>query len=122
MLITSQTQLSAKLKICTCTHLMDNQSYSEILNYFTSTDKKYPEAIYCLSPQERVDAKSKFRQRVKPYVLKNGILMHGDQELLQASRLSTVLRVCHDNPSSGGHFGRDKTYNKIASRYYWKGT
>ena len=47
--------------------------------------------------------------------------MHGDQELLQASRFS-VLRVCHDNPSSGGHFGRDKTYNKIASRYYWKGT
>ena len=48
--------------------------------------------------------------------------MHGDQELLQASRFSTVLRVCHDNPSSGGHFGRDKTYNKFASRYYWKGT
>ena len=46
---------------------MDDQSYSEILGYFTSRDKKYPEAIYCLSPYERVDAKSKFRQRVKPY-------------------------------------------------------
>lgn len=29
--------------------------------------------------------------------------MHRDQEVLQASRVSTVLRVCHDNPSTGGH-------------------
>ena len=36
--------------------------------------------------------------------------MRDDKEVLQACRISSVLRACHDNPSSGGHFGRDKTY------------
>ena len=101
---------------------MDDQSYYQIFNYFTSTENKYPETICCLSAHERVDAKSKFRQRVKPYELKKGILMNGDKEVLQACRLSSVLRARHDiHLQEVIFFARDKTYNKIASRYYWKG-
>lgn len=31
------------------------------------------------------------------------------------------IQGCHDNPVSGGNFGRDKMFNKIKQNYYWKG-
>ena len=31
-----------------------------------------------------------------------------------------ILEACH-NGRTGGHFGRDKTLEKIVRRYYWKG-
>ena len=35
--------------------------------------------------------------------------------------MPSILKACHDNPSTGEHFGRDKTLCKITQRYYWKG-
>ncbi|KAK7120178.1 hypothetical protein R3I94_020253 [Phoxinus phoxinus] len=32
-----------------------------------------------------------------------------------------VLRDCHDSPATGGHQGITRTFNKIASAYYWQG-
>ena len=31
-----------------------------------------------------------------------------------------ILESCHDNVG-GCHLGRDKTVDKVVSRYYWKG-
>ena len=32
-----------------------------------------------------------------------------------------VIKACHDDPVWGEHFGRDKTYQKVAKRHYWSG-
>lgn len=31
-----------------------------------------------------------------------------------------ILKCCHDNDTTGGHFGLQKTYDKINNKYYWK--
>ena len=66
------------------------------------------------------NAKKSFRQTVKPYTLKDGFLMHAEKQVLRKSEVDAALKMCRDNPVTGGHFGRDKTYQKIASRFYWK--
>ncbi|CAF4598377.1 unnamed protein product, partial [Rotaria magnacalcarata] len=30
-----------------------------------------------------------------------------------------ILKIYHDTPGNGAHFGRDKTTRKIQERYYW---
>ncbi len=30
------------------------------------------------------------------------------------------MEACHDNLVGGCHFGRDRTLDKVTSRYYWK--
>ena len=32
-----------------------------------------------------------------------------------------ILEACYDDHTGGCHFGRDKTLQKFAQRYYWKG-
>lgn len=32
-----------------------------------------------------------------------------------------VLQSLHDDPAGGCHFGRDKTRDKVSSRYFWLG-
>ena len=32
-----------------------------------------------------------------------------------------VLQSLHDDPAGGCHFGRDKTRDKVSSRYFWHG-
>jgi len=58
-----------------------------------------------------------FRQTAKPYHAERAILYHGEKEVLTKSRMPNVLKVCHENPVSGGHFGRDKTLAKISDRF-----
>ena len=67
------------------------------------------------------DAKSNFRRLVKPYTVDNGVIKHKGKEVLLQSRVEDMLKAYHDNPATGGHFGRDKTLAKLAERYYWKG-
>ncbi|CAF4426912.1 unnamed protein product, partial [Didymodactylos carnosus] len=31
----------------------------------------------------------------------------------------TILRIYHDTPANGAHFGRDRTIHKIKQRYFW---
>ncbi|XP_046584442.1 uncharacterized protein LOC124291502 [Haliotis rubra] len=100
---------------------MDDNLYTQILNFYTNSDKKYPQHIYDLDPDTRLNAKSHFRQTAKPFWVANGIVFHGEREVLTKSRLPSILKACHDNPATGGHFGRDKTFGKISSRCYWKG-
>ena len=100
---------------------MDDRLYNQILHFFISNENKYPGEIYKLPPEKRVNAKSQFRQTVKPYTLKDGVLMHTEKQVLRKNGVDEVLKMCHDNPVTGAHFGRDKTYQRIASRFYWKG-
>lgn len=32
-----------------------------------------------------------------------------------------IIQACHDNPLSGGQFGRDKTFTKKSQNYYCEG-
>jgi len=49
---------------------------------------------------------------VKPFNVKNGTLYHEDVKAV--TRVPRILLTFHDNPATGGHFGRDK--NKRRSR------
>ena len=100
---------------------MEDQLYDQLLRFYTATQPKYPQWINDLPLEKRVNAKSQFRQTAKPYRAEGGIVYHGEKEVLTKSRLPYILKACHDNPISGGHFGRDKTLAKISHRYYWKG-
>ena len=40
---------------------MDATTYSQILHYLVSTDKRYPQSVYDIPMEKRVDAKSNFR-------------------------------------------------------------
>ncbi|XP_042222320.1 uncharacterized protein LOC121866680 isoform X1 [Homarus americanus] len=100
---------------------MDDQLYNQILNFYSSADRKYPQHVYDLDPAKRVNVKCQFRQTAKPFRADNGSLFHGDKEILVKTRVPGILKACHDNPATGGHFGRGKTFRKISQRYYWKG-
>lgn len=93
---------------------MDDRFYSEILNYYTASEHKYPEQIYNLPHDQCINAKSMFRQSVKPYKVKAGIDLHSKKQVLVKSKLASILRKCHNNQVSGGHFGQDKIFNKIS--------
>ena len=101
---------------------MDDQLYAELLHFHTASEGRYPERIDRLKyGQHKKDEKTKFRQMAKVYHQVEGVLWYGQSEVLPKCRLASVLYAFHDDPNTGGHFGRDKVYNKIKARYYWKG-
>ncbi|CAF3837111.1 unnamed protein product [Rotaria magnacalcarata] len=62
----------------------------------------------------------------KNYFIENGILFRKQQlplssvPFVPAGRIrADILKIYHDTPSNGAHFGRDKTTRKIQERYYW---
>jgi len=59
------------------------------------------------------------------YFVCDGVLMHRSNNMkpvpcVPKGRLRTdIMRIYHDTPANGAHFGRDKTVRKIRDRYYW---
>ncbi|KAL8585146.1 hypothetical protein ACOMHN_013161 [Nucella lapillus] len=103
---------------------MDDQKYRKVVHFLSSTEKKYPEYMYSMSDErKRSVVKSNFRQFAASYKLKSAVLVHSktEKEVIQKSRVNAILQACHDNPTTGGHFGRDKTMLKITERFHWKG-
>ena len=98
---------------------MDDQLYKDILHYHTALERKYPASIYNLTLGKRSNAKTNFRRTCGHFNVENGVLKHMGREVLVKTRLQAILHAYHDNATTGGHFGRDKTYGKIAERYYW---
>ena len=69
---------------------------------------------------------TKHISKQKNYVVENGILMRKQKAPLPtvpfvpASRMrADIMKIYHDTPANGAHFGRDKTTRKIQQRYYW---
>ena len=106
---------------------MEDTLYKDIMHYHTESAKitpvirPYPSEIYEIPSEKRESAKGTFRRKAKKFNVVDGILVHGGIEVLVKSRLATILDAYHDNPTTGAHFGRDKTCAKIAERYYWYG-
>ena len=100
---------------------MEDEQYSELFNYHVNKNRPYPEEIYSLPYIERSNAKSKFRKRAKIFTVLNDQLMYNDLKVAKKSELGRIFEAFHDNPTSGGHFGRDKTLSKIRQEWYWKG-
>src|SRR3989440_2638265 len=72
--------------------------------------------------------KSKIKQLEKEsrnFKTKDGILYKiGSEErllrVLKEDEIDSVIFMTHNHPT-GGHFGKDATYNKINTRFWWKG-
>ncbi|CAM4849390.1 unnamed protein product [Rotaria magnacalcarata] len=71
------------------------------------------------------DIKKNIRSK-KNYFIENGILLRKQQlplpsvPFVPAGRIrADILKIYHDKPDNGAHFGRDKTTRKIQERYYW---
>jgi hypothetical protein len=60
------------------------------------------------------------------YVVEDGIVMRKQKlplptvPFVPTGRMRTdIMKIYHDTPANGAHFGRDKTMRKIQERYYW---
>lgn len=79
--------------------------------------------------QEKDEIVNKIKQNMKThkqYVMDDGILLRKREPpcpavpFVPAGRIrADILKIYHDTPGNGAHFGRDKTTRKIQERYYW---
>ena len=83
---------------------------------------EYEEILECL--QDTVN-NEKRRKQSETFEVRNGKLYKKKKNgkilrVLKEDETNAILFMTH-NHETGGHFGVDTTYNKIADRYYWKG-
>ena len=98
---------------------MERSKYNDILRYLESG--VYPERIYRLRGNQRTNAKANFRRATQRYQVERGRLTYSKRTVVVRDKVKKILQAYHENRYTGAHFGRDKTFYKIASRYYWKG-
>jgi len=65
------------------------------------------------------------QRELKGYEVKHGMLYKRTKDgkvlrVLKEDEIDTIMFIMH-NHETGGHFGKDTTYEKIKGRYYWKG-
>ena len=71
--------------------------------------------------------KDGLRRKSKRFLVKDGLLFYYDKKrntgllVVLTSQKTMILEGCHSAILGGGHFGRDKTLEKLSERYYWKG-
>ncbi len=65
----------------------------------------------------------------KHYIIENEIVFRRQQPPLSSvpfvptgRMCADILKIYHDTPGNGAHFGRDKTTRKIQERYFWPTT
>ena len=79
--------------------------------------------------QEQDDIVKKLKTNIKnekQYTLKDGLLLRKQKLPLsavpfvpQGKMRADILKIYHDTPGNGAHFGRDKTIRRVQERYYW---
>ena len=65
------------------------------------------------------------QRELKGYEVKHGMLYKRTKDgkvlrVLKEDEIDTIMFIMH-NHETGGHFGKDTTYEKIKGRYYWEG-
>src|SRR5436305_984928 len=83
---------------------------------------EYEKILECL--QGTVNSEKR-RKQLETFEVRNGKLYKKKKNgkvlrVLKEDETDAILFMTH-NHETGGHFGVDTTYNKIADRYYWKG-
>ena len=80
----------------------------------------------CQDEDEMVQQIKKSIRNHKQYVLEDGLLLRKQNTPLssvpfvpQGRIRADILKIYHDTPGNGAHFGRDNTTRKIQERYFW---
>ena len=86
-------------------------------------DKYVTSATYLPNLLEK--EKRNIRRSSKKFFVEEGYLMYIEKQsrpprrwIVDDEERKRILTSCHSD-NLGGHFGRDKTRNKVCSRYYW---
>ena len=99
-------------------------TYDEVFRFLSDKSKRYEEG--CTDSRKR--AIQRFSENIS---LEDGVLFYQLHEkqtvktkrqwIHDHKRQKQILQSLHDDPAGGCHFGRDKTRDKVASRYFWHG-
>ena len=98
-------------------------TYQEVFTFLSHKTDRYDEGC----PDSRKRGIRKFSDNV---LLEDGVLFYlqyNDKEKLSVKSKrqwigdKQILQSLHDDSAGGCHFGRDKTRDKVASRYFWHG-
>ena len=94
---------------------MDRKRYEDVIKYLEGK----------ISEKWNEDMLKILLKESKGYKVKHGILYKETKDektlkVLKEDEIDTVMFIMH-NHETGGHFGKDTTYEKIRERYYWKG-
>ena len=102
-------------------------TYNEVFQFLSEEKGKYAEN--CTEGRKR--AIRKFSGNV---LLENGVLFYIQRDdkyreevkrkrqwIYDQQMQRKILQSIHDDSAGGRHFGRDKTRDKVASRYFWQG-
>uniref|UniRef100_A0A8C1R0T5 Gypsy retrotransposon integrase-like protein 1 n=1 Tax=Cyprinus carpio TaxID=7962 RepID=A0A8C1R0T5_CYPCA len=94
--------------------------YAEV-KYYLETGNYHEETVRSDGQRKRV-----VRRASKKFKVQDGHLFLSDKGsnrlvIMDEKQKERVLQECHDNPGTGGHQGRARTYDKIAQSYYWLG-
>ncbi|CAF3306787.1 unnamed protein product, partial [Rotaria sp. Silwood2] len=80
----------------------------------------------CQEEDKTIQEIKKNIKNKKHYFIEDGILFRKQQPPLppvpyvpEGRIRADILKIYHDTPANGAHFGRDKTIRKIQERYYW---
>ena len=91
---------------------MDDSTYQTIVSYLR--DGSYPDSVTnekCRDSKKL--EKRKIRKMVKPYTLRNDSLFYNGTKVARRSEVPALLKATHNDPVGGGHFGQQKTYQKV---------
>jgi Integrase zinc binding domain/Integrase core domain len=94
---------------------MDQKKYEELLGYLEddiSNEWNFTKVNELSKESENFEVKYGMLYRKKT----NGRSLR----VLKRDEIDSVLFMIHNHPT-GGHFGKDATYNKISTRFWWKG-
>ena len=94
---------------------MNKIEFDEIHAYLQS--QKYPD-------EWTKDQKRRLREKAEVFILMEGVLFHAKKKtevIWDRVEQRKVVAHLHDNIIGGAHFGMSATFEKVASRFWWKG-